>query len=416
MLGTILFVDDVTGTGVIRADDGKRYRFPVNEWPEGSPLSAGVRVDFDTDGSTALAPLPVSAEIAPVIAAATAPDPAVTAPDAPAEVEMDAPAPSPVSIKKGPAEPAPITPSLPATQPQPLAEGPTFGGEPIAAHPAETDTLARPVPIESDQVPDYLGLSEPDEKPGGMSGIFVVGGAILLLALAGLAYMMWDNAESAGTADVAATDSGESVTFFAQEDLPVRNVAAMTNATVLGRITRGDRVSGVEVDGSADPTSRWLRLDGGNRFVPMTGLGQNAPPAMPVAPAVPVPVVPPPGGPNDGGFERTFGGQGGDYRADQNGPIDPARPIEPDRPAPPTRIVPPNRPAPPTRIVPPNRPAPPTRIVPPNRPAPPVRPAPPPRRPVTPSRPQETRPVDEQRPRMPQRGGRDPRETQPVGR
>jgi hypothetical protein len=401
MLGTILFVDEATGTGVIRADDGKRYRFSVSEWPAGSTAAAGIRVDFDTDGDSALAPLPISPDIAPLIAGAapTPPEPSVTGPAAAEPVTPT----SPMSIAETPAAATPPTPATPTTafdsvpapsDPQPpIADGSGIAAEPIAAQPAEPTGTARPVPISTDEVPEYIGLSEPDAKGGGMSGLWVGGGAILLLMLAALAYMMWDNAETAGEPGAIAADDGESIALYAQEDLPVRNVAAMTNATVLGRIARGDRVSGVEVAGSADPTSRWLRLDGGNRFVPMTGLGPSAPPAIAAPDAPPPPVAPPVDGAPDE-LNDSFGAQGGDYNTGPNGPVDALPPVIPVPPANPDRQI---RPDP--------------RV----RPVPPVRPRPQPERPVTPSRPLDTRPVVPQRPIAPQRGT-DPRDTQPVGR
>ena len=375
MLGTILFIDDNTGTAIIRADDGKRYRFPVSDWPGGAALSAGVRADFDVDGDRALAPFPVTAAVAEIVAkpAVTPVPPAIAPPPAPA------PAPAPVvpakpapvakltgtkkPAAKATPEPVPTPPADPVTVTVAVAPPvtPSVTAAPIDVAGANTDPIepTRPISPASGDAPDYVTMNQdvtPDDNSG-LKGILVVGGAVLLLAFAALAYMMWDNGEAAGVSEIAATT--EASTLFAQEDLPVRNTASMTNSTVLGRIARGDRVTGVEVAGASDPQSRWLRLDGGNRFIPMTGLSPAAPPAIAVAPPEPVIPVAPPTAPDDGNYEETYGRQGGDYRADRDGPIDAVPPV---RPAPPPRRV---TPPPPRRITPP----PPRRI-----------PQPPPRR------------------------------------
>ena len=375
MLGTILFVDHATGTAIIRADGGKRYRFPVTDWPAATPLSAGVRVDFDGEGDRAVGPLPIDDAVVSAVSAAAA---------APA-AERDLPEPGSREEPAKSGEP-------PHSEHDLDSQGPEFGTAPIMAAAIDEPSPAgdmtgdearsrlpprRPLSAaDEDDVPDYASLSEPEAKSSGTAAIFVVGGVVLLLALAALAYMMWDNREMAGFSAGAAEEAGPSVTLYAQEDLPVRNVASMTNATILGRIVRGDRVTGMEVDGSADPNSRWLRLDGGNRFVPMTGLGPSAPPALPDVPPAPPPVLPPVA-PGDGILDGQPTNPGVDAAIEPDG--------EPLRTAPP-----PVRPTPP-----------------------PVRPSPPPQRPVTPSSPQDTRPVGPPGPAAPNRPT-DPRETPPV--
>lgn len=408
MLGTILFVDEATGTAIVRADDGKRYRFPISDWPPGASLTAGGRVDFDAEGDRALAPVPVTDAI---FAAVTAPRPpaepaATPMPDADAsepptptddlttsQAALAINADRQPAISPGMAMPIETTEasSAAAAETAAMPEGPSFASPqapspetiaaadapiaptPIPARMDEVEGPVRPLSFGTDDVPDYVDTIEPARKSGGLSALYVVGGVVLLLMLFALAFMMWDNAETAGFAEPAAEESGATVSMFAQEDLPVRNVAAMTNATVLGRIARGDRVTGVEVPGSADPQSRWLQLDGGNRFVPMTGLGASPPPAAPVAP-----VVPPPVQPADGVIDGQAGTADGGFA---DGPAMPA-PIAP--------VPPPVRPAP-------------------VRPSPP----PPPRDVISPSRPQETRPVGPLRPIAPQRPS-DPRDTEPV--
>lgn len=399
MLGTILFIDDNTDTAIIRADDGKRYRFPVIDWPAGAALSAGVRADFDVDGDRAIAPFPVTAAVAGIVAQpaaipvtspiappppASTPEPLVTAKPAPVAKLTGAKK----TAAKAIPEAAPSPPSepviVPAADARPVT--PSVTAPPIDVAGANTDPIepTRPISPASGDAPDYVTMNHdvtPDDNSG-LKGILVVGGAVLLLAFAALAYMMWDNGEAAGVSEIAATT--DAVTLFAQEDLPVRNTASMTNSTVLGRIARGDRVTGVEVPGASDPQSRWLRLDGDNRFIPMTGLAAMAPAALaPVSPPIAPPIDPNvvPGPPEDGDFGRRFGGQEGDYRADRDGPID---------------AVPPNRSAPPVRPTPrPQRP-------------PPIRPSPPPQRQIMPSRPEETQPVGPQL-------RSEPRDTQPVG-
>jgi hypothetical protein len=326
MIGTILFIDDGTGTAILRADDGKRYRFPVDVWPtSAAPLAIGTRVDFDADGENAVGPLPVTIA-APVTEPAIAAAPAV----------------------------ATETPAIAAGGMSP--EQPTIG------------TGSRPITTEPDGVPEYAGLSQASESTNdsGMRMLLIGGGAVLLLALAGIAFMMWDNAPGSGEA-VALSDT---VTLYAQEDLPVRNVASMTNSTVLGRIARGDRVTGVEVPGSSDPNSRWLQMDGGNRFVPMTGLSTSAPSAAPDPTPLPAPAPEVNPVPNDGSLE---GNPNGGSSSDGFGP----------------GILGGQPPAPPVRPAPP----------------PPIRPTPPPPQP---------RPAPRPQPRPIPQPGPDPRDTPPV--
>jgi hypothetical protein len=386
MLGTILFIDEATGTAIVRADDGKRYRFAASEWPgDAEPLIIGTRIDFDIDGDRAIGPLPVPDALAavlakPTTASSTAPVAANPQDDVAEPVSRD-----PVPADKSTASAPDMAPAVaPADSPsaQQLPTQPA-DGPPISMNDALDEAKARPgrpisMPQDAD-IPDYAGLSQPADASGGSgkSLLFVIGGGVLLLALAALAYMMWDNAAGSGeTAEL----SDATVSLFAQQDVPVRNVASMTNSTVLGRIARGDRVTGREVPGSSDPTSRWLQLGDGNRFVPMTGLGPSAPPPVPDPTPLPAPgFTPPPAA--DGNLDGLPGSlppetADGDYSASGGPQIVPA----PEPPA--------IRPAPP-----------------------PVRPAPPSRRPV----PESTQPVQPSRPLPGSAPGRDPRDTPPVG-
>lgn len=53
MQGIVLTVDLKSDTGVIRADDGKRYEFNMADCETGCPLN-GDKVDFETDGDKAV--------------------------------------------------------------------------------------------------------------------------------------------------------------------------------------------------------------------------------------------------------------------------------------------------------------------------------------------------------------------------
>ncbi|BAZ69606.1 MAG: TM2 domain-containing protein [Pelatocladus maniniholoensis HA4357-MV3] len=55
MRGTILNFSIQTNQGVISGDDGKRYEFSGSDWKLSTVPEQGIRVDFDTDGSKALA-------------------------------------------------------------------------------------------------------------------------------------------------------------------------------------------------------------------------------------------------------------------------------------------------------------------------------------------------------------------------
>ena len=54
MKGKILDFSIADSQGVISGDDGNRYTFSGKEWKSPAPPQAGVRVDYDTDGRTAL--------------------------------------------------------------------------------------------------------------------------------------------------------------------------------------------------------------------------------------------------------------------------------------------------------------------------------------------------------------------------
>lgn len=53
MNGTILNFDASTGTGILRADDGKRYRFLSSDWSSDGAAQTGDVVDFEIDGTNA---------------------------------------------------------------------------------------------------------------------------------------------------------------------------------------------------------------------------------------------------------------------------------------------------------------------------------------------------------------------------
>ena len=53
MRGTILGVDRRSGTGVLRAEDRRRYRFALSQWRDARPPAKGDRVDFEPVGDSA---------------------------------------------------------------------------------------------------------------------------------------------------------------------------------------------------------------------------------------------------------------------------------------------------------------------------------------------------------------------------
>lgn len=53
MKGRVLGFSAETGTGVINAEDGRRYTFTTADWQAGRPVDAGIRVDFEAYGETA---------------------------------------------------------------------------------------------------------------------------------------------------------------------------------------------------------------------------------------------------------------------------------------------------------------------------------------------------------------------------
>ncbi len=83
MQGSILHFDGEAGSGVIRAEDGNRYRFAASEYRSAGIPAPGVRVDFDVAGDTAIEIYDVP-EFAPVprVAPSAIPAPLVPEPDA----------------------------------------------------------------------------------------------------------------------------------------------------------------------------------------------------------------------------------------------------------------------------------------------------------------------------------------------
>ena len=55
MIGTILDVDPKTNAGILRADDGQRYRFAGPEWKSSRRPANGDKVDFEVVGGAATA-------------------------------------------------------------------------------------------------------------------------------------------------------------------------------------------------------------------------------------------------------------------------------------------------------------------------------------------------------------------------
>ena len=53
MKGRILGFSGEEGTGVINAEDGKRYTFDAKEWKSGQAVRPGIQVDFEPDGTAA---------------------------------------------------------------------------------------------------------------------------------------------------------------------------------------------------------------------------------------------------------------------------------------------------------------------------------------------------------------------------
>jgi uncharacterized membrane protein (GlpM family) len=114
MDGSILNFDAVNGVGVIRAGDGKRYKFSTSDWASaGSPLSGDI-VDFEpVDGAaseifvtsriaeTTLVPATPIAEVKPIPpASATSPVPLLKVEPSP-ETVAAAPTPPPVQMPSG---------------------------------------------------------------------------------------------------------------------------------------------------------------------------------------------------------------------------------------------------------------------------------------------------------------------------
>ena len=143
MQGTIQTAARQYEPGVILGDDGISYTYTVLGWRDAAtPASPGMRVDFDTRGSHALAiyPVPGMAPPTPPLGGAYAspppPAPSAPQPSAPPPQMYGAPPPQP------PPAPAAPQPSAPPPQmygaPPPPQQPSPFGAAPTAAPPPQT--------------------------------------------------------------------------------------------------------------------------------------------------------------------------------------------------------------------------------------------------------------------------------------
>ena len=59
MRGQVLGVDNRTGRGVVAGDDGERYTFGPEDWAQKGEPRIGAKVDFETEGRSALSLFPL---------------------------------------------------------------------------------------------------------------------------------------------------------------------------------------------------------------------------------------------------------------------------------------------------------------------------------------------------------------------
>jgi hypothetical protein len=147
-------------------------------------------------------------------------------------------------------------------------------------------TLPSPLPARIDAEPIIDDLA-PAAAPWWQRGGLLIGSAGALLAL--LLVLFWFNRfEWMGMAPPitqvgksADTDAniGKSVTLYVIANANLRDAATAKGSKVVGKATRGAKLSGVMQVGE-DGTSNWLKIDATDQFVSAVNLSEKEPPKL----------------------------------------------------------------------------------------------------------------------------------------
>ncbi len=191
--------------------------------------------------------------------------------------ECGAPVPS-----GGEATPAKPLPEPPADAASSESSAPVAGSEAVASEttPAEAalSEVAEPAQAEPAQAEDATSGKK------GPNWLLIGGGAAILLLLAGY-YFLFLRDDMPPTLEERVSPAPQQVEervakqYFAVADANIRDKASAQGTAILGKVARGDSVSGRPISGE-DGSSEWLELADGKGFVAMVNLSETAPPQL----------------------------------------------------------------------------------------------------------------------------------------
>jgi hypothetical protein len=169
-------------------------------------------------------------------------------------------------------------PAQSVTDAPPEPAEPVANGEAAAADEASISAAAGPA---YSQPAEDLG--EIAEK-NGPNWLLIAGGAAILALLISYYFLFLRDDMSSGLEDrvSAAPKQVEEVVakeYFAVADANIRDKASAQGTNILGKVARGNSVSGNAILGE-DGTTDWLELADGKGFVAMVNLSETAPPAL----------------------------------------------------------------------------------------------------------------------------------------
>jgi uncharacterized protein YgiM (DUF1202 family) len=175
-----------------------------------------------------------------------------------------------ISEEHPPAQSVTDAPSEPAEQ--------VANGEAAAADEASISAAAEPA--YSQPAEDHGEIAEKK----GPNRLLIGGGVGILALLVGYYFLFLRDDMSSGLEDrvSAAPKQVEEVVakeYYAVADANIRDKASAQGTSILGKVARGNSVSGNAILGE-DGTSDWLQLADGRGFVAMVNLSETAPPTL----------------------------------------------------------------------------------------------------------------------------------------
>lgn len=173
-----------------------------------------------------------------------------------------------------------------------LHDGARFCGECGAPVPSDTIAPAAPPPAAStasspaadEDIPVYVE-AEGDAAVAKKPNWLLIGGGVLILALLLAYYMIFLRDDASGgledrvSGNAEQVEEAQSKAYFAVADANIRDKATTEGTKILGKVARGNSVTGKAILGE-DGTSNWLELDDGAGFVALVNLSETEPPEI----------------------------------------------------------------------------------------------------------------------------------------